>query len=359
MRLDKTVYNPFVRADESTSKVMTDVIIVLIPCIIMSSLAYGFYPVTVVLVAIASAVLTEYLFNAVFSQNTDAVADGSAIITAILLSFTVGPFTPLYIVAFGAATGVLFGKLLWGGIGRNRFNPALVGREFMTIFFPVVMGSNFIWHNNEILNIQHIDITGNEFIDGLFFRVSGAIGEYSPFFLILGGVYLLMRHRITWHIPFGMLVTFTILLFVFSGYNISFSFGGLFLGAIYMVTDMPTSAYNPMGRLYFGIMTAVVCIICLVGGVSNGYFSYAVLLMNGFVEPINWVFRPKVWGRDKELPTRSWQTLLITIGIIGTSIAVVYLHHLDAIKYLLYFFILYTIIRFILMKTGHNLLESK
>lgn len=359
MRLNKTVYNPFVRASENVSKVMTDVIIVLIPSIIISTLAYGFYPVTVILVAVASALVTEYLFSALFSKDTNSIGDGSAIITGILLAFTVGPFTPLYVVAFGGATAVLFGKLLWGGIGRNRFNPALVGREFMTIFFPVIMGSSFIWHNKEELRIEDIPIFHNDFIDHIFYNVSGAIGEYSSFFLILGGIYLLIRQRITWHIPFGMLVAFIFLVFIFTGYELSFSFGGLFLGAIYMATDMPTSTSSPKAKLYFGCMVGVVCIACLLGGVTNGYFSYAILLMNGFVEPINWALRPKVWGRDKQVFTRIWQTALITIAILLATILIVYIHHLDGIKYLVYFFIVYSVIRFVLMKMNKNMPESK
>lgn len=359
MRLDKIVYNPFVRADESASKVMTDVIIALIPSIIISTLAYGFYPVAVILVAISSAIVTEYLFSAIFSKDTKSIGDGSAIITGILLAFTVGPFTPLYVVAFGGATAVLFGKLLWGGIGRNRFNPALVGREFMTIFFPVIMGSNFIWHNKEVLNIKEITIFNNDFFDHIFYNVSGSIGEYSSFFLILGGIYLLIRQRISWHIPFGMLVAFILLVFVFSGYDLTYSFGGLFLGAIYMATDMPTSTSSPKAKVYFGCMIGVVCIACLVGGVTDGYFSYAILLMNAFVEPINWALRPKVWGRDKQIFTRTWQTALITLAILATTILVIYIHHQDGIKYLIYFFIVYSIVRFILMKMDKNILESK
>lgn len=351
MKLNKTVYNPFVRANDTASKVMTDVILALIPCIIISSLAYGFYPITVILVSIASALVTEYLFSAIFFKNSDSVGDGSAIITGILLAFTVGPFTPLYIVAFGGATAVLFGKLLWGGLGKNRFNPALVGREFMTIFFPVIMGSGFIWHNKEVIKVQEINVFGNEFLNDLFYKVSGSIGEYSSFFLILGGIYLLYRRRISWHIPFGMLAGFTLFLFLFSGSNIQFSLGGLFLGAIYMATDMPTSTSTPVGKLYYGILIGVVCIVCLVGGVKNGYFSYAILIMNGFVEPLNWSLRPRVWGRERNLFTRVWQTGLITLAIIATTILVIYLHHLDAIKYIIYGFILFCIIRFIVNRS--------
>jgi len=348
MLLSKTIYNPFVRRYDTTDKVMTDVILALIPCMIMSYLAYGFFPVMVTMVAIGSALLAEYLFSFIFSRDTRSIADGSAIVTGILLSFTLGPFTPLYIVAFGGATGVIFGKMLWGGLGRNVFNPALVGREFMTIFFPGVMKSGPIWQDKSLINIESIEITGNSFYDGLFYKVAGAIGEYSPFFLIIGGLYLLLRHRISWHIPFGMLATFGLLLFMFSEDMLQFSFGGLFLGSIFMATDMPTSASNNAGKLYFGIMVGVICGLCLTHGVDDGYFSFAILIMNGFVVPLNYICRPKVWGKKVEWGKRIGQMALLTVAILAVAGVVIWLDSKDWIMYLIFIYIVYSIIRFII-----------
>ncbi len=350
MQYDKTLYAPFVRTDDSTGKVMTDVIVALLPAIVISYLAFGYIPLMVVLVAVGSALITEFIFSAIFFKRTDSVADGSAIITGILLAFTIAPFTPLYVVAFGGSMAVLFGKLLWGGMGRNVFNPALVGREFMTVFFPAVMASRTIWYDKTAVNISNIDIFGSDFFNQLFFKASGAIGEYSVFFLVLGGLYLLIRRRISWHIPFALLVSFSVLLLVFTGfsdYTIQFSLGGLMLSAIFMATDMPSSASTNYGKLYYGAMIGVVAIICILNDVKYEYMSYSILLLNAFVSPVNWVFRPKVWGQKLDWLTRSWQGLAVTSMIFIATFAMIYLHHAGAIMYLVFVYILFCVIRFI------------
>ncbi len=347
MQYNKTIYAPFVRKDDSTSKVMTDVILALLPCVAMSYLAFGYVPLMVVLVAVGSALVTEFIFSAIFFKQTDSVSDGSAIITGLLLAFTIAPFTPLHVVAFGGAMAVLFGKLLWGGLGRNIFNPALVGREFMTVFFPVVMTSRTIWYDKTAVNLQEINIFGDNFFNELFFRASGAIGEYSIFFLVLGGLFLLLKRRISWHIPFALLVAFTALLFIFSGYNIQFSLGGLLLGAIFMATDMPSSASTSNGKLYYGAMIGVVAVICILNDVRYEYMSYSILLLNAFTKPIDWVFRPKVWGQKLDIMTRLWQALSVTGGIVMVAFAVIYIHHLGGIMYLVFIYIAFCIVWFI------------
>ncbi|MBD8389858.1 RnfABCDGE type electron transport complex subunit D [Dysgonomonas sp. BGC7] len=350
MQYDKTLYAPFVRTDDSIGKVMTDVIVALLPAIVISYLAFGYIPLMVVLVAVGSALITEFIFSAIFFKRTDSVADGSAIITGILLAFTIAPFTPLYVVAFGGSMAVLFGKLLWGGMGRNVFNPALVGREFMTVFFPAVMASRTIWYDKTAVNISNIDLFGSDFFNQLFFKASGAIGEYSVFFLVLGGLYLLIRRRISWHIPFALLVSFSVLLLVFTGfsdYTIQFSLGGLMLSAIFMATDMPSSTSANYGKLYYGAMIGVVAIICILNDVKYEYMSYSILLLNAFVSPVNWVFRPKVWGQKLDWLTRSWQGLAVTSMIFIATFAMIYLHHTGAIMYLVFVYILFCVIRFI------------
>lgn len=348
MELIKKLYNPFIRSRVSTSKVMADVIFALLPCAVITWFAYGFYPVMVILVAAGSALVAEYLFSAVFLKNTRSIADGSAIVTAILLAFTIGPFTPLYVVAFGGAAAVIFGKMLWGGLGRNRFNPALIGREFMVIFFPAIMNSGKIWSDSARLNYESLTLFENEFLDGIFFHPGGAIGEYSPILLALGGLFLLLRKRISWHTPLAMLGTFTVLLFIFRGSGINFSLGGLILGAVYMATDMPTGTSTNAGKLYFGAMTAVVGIICLLNGVDDGYSSYMILLMNGFVVPLNWIFRTRVWGRKTEIPQRLLQGAIVTIAIILTTYLVIWIHKAELLMYPVFLYIVYTIIRFTL-----------
>lgn len=346
----KTLYNPFIHKRDSTTRVMTDVIIALIPCIVMTWVAYGYTPIITMLVAIASCMLTEYLFNFFLRRDTNSLGDSSAIVTGILLAFTIGPFTPLYIVAIGGGTAILFGKMLWGGLGRNRFNPALTGREFMVVLFPSVMNSSGIWKNEAYENITSLNLFDNRFWDNLIYSPTGAMGEYSPLLLVVGGIYLLWRHRISWHIPVALLVSFSILLFIFGGDIKVLAFGGLFLGTIYMATDMPTSSSSPAGKLYYGAMVGITAIICLLMGAYRGYFSYSILILNAFVVPINWVFRTRTWGRDLKLPTRLWQGALLTIAIFATLSVVLWLHHHEALIYPVMAYAVYSILRFICSK---------
>jgi electron transport complex protein RnfD len=304
-------------------------------------------PVMVILVAVGSALFTEFLFSILFGGKTDSLSDCSAIVTGTLLAFTLGPFTPLYIVAFGGSMAVLFGKLLWGGVGRNRFNPALIGREFMTIFFPTVMTSSAIWYDRTAVNLQAINLFDGDLLNQLLFKPSGAIGEYSLLLLTLGGLYLLFRRRISWHIPLSLLTVFTLSLLIFSGSGLSFSLGGLLLGAIFMATDMPSSPTTHGGRLFYGAMIGLTAILFIRNGIRFEYMSYSILLLNAFAHPITRLFRPRGWGRQLELLSRLGQVISLTIILLISTFALIYLHHAGAIKYLLFAYIALSLLRFI------------
>ena len=350
----KTVYTPFIKSADTTQKVMADVMLALLPCLIMSYFAFGYVPLLLTLVAVGSAVGAELLFSLILFRRISSITDGSAIVTGILLAFTVGAFTPLYVVAFGGATAVIFGKLLFGGLGRNIFNPALVGREFMTIFFPAVMTSGAIWYNKASVNLTEINLFDNAFISQLFFRASGAVGEYSAFFLAMGGLYLVVRRRISWHIPFSMLAIFAAFIFIFAGYDIIFSLGGVLLGAIFMATDMPSSPSTNYGKCFYGAMLGFVAILFIINGVKFEYMSYSILLMNAFASAINWAFRPRSWGKSIDIAKRSYQALSIMVAILITTFAIIYLHQVEAIQYLLYIYILWSIGYYIVVDVKTN-----
>lgn len=326
---------------------MADVLFALLPCCMMAWVAFGLAPVLVILVACGSAVLTELLFSRLYFGKSDAVADGSSLVTGTLLACTLAPFTPLHVVAFGGVMAVLFGKLLHGGLGRNRFNPALVGREFMTVFFPAVMTSGAIWYDYEAVNFSSLDVLPEAFLNSLIFNGSGAIGEYSVLFLVLGGIYLLLRNRISWHIPLALMMTFALLFLAVSNGDYSFSLAGVLLGAIYMATDMPSSAFTRTGKLYYGAMIGVVAVLCIARGVQHAYMSYAILLLNGFVVPINWVFRTQVWGEKMHLPLRLAQGAGLTIAILGVAGGVIWLHAQEWMMYLVLLYVAWCIGNFI------------
>ena len=361
MQLSKMLYNPFIRTKDSTKKVMLDVIIALLPCLFMSYLAFGLAPLSLLAISVGTAIVSEYIYSFIFLNRTDSLNDGSAIVTGVLLAFTLGAFTHWYVVCFGVAMAVIFGKLLWGGLGRNMFNPALIGREFMTIFFPTAMTSGSIWYNIDHVNYITIKATNNDFINQLLFKPSGAIGEYSILLLSLGGLYLLLRHRISWHIPFTLFVAFTAGLFVIMYYfpekQISFSIGGLMIGAIFMATDMPSSASTTGGKCYYGAMIGLAAIVFIFYGVRYEYMSYSILLLNGFLGMINQIFRPLVWGSKPETFKHMGQIMGISAVITLAVFAIIKLHEIGGIQYLLYVFILYCIIRFIITDTSLKLHE--
>lgn len=349
----QVVYTPFVKARDSVWEVMSDVLLALVPCAAISYLAFGEATFLVMFVAVVSAVVAEFIFASIFLNKRDTLKDGSALVTAILLAFTLAPFTPWYVVAFGAAMAVIFGKILCGGLGQNMFNPALVGREFMTVFFPAVMTSGSIWYNNDFVNVRQLNIFGSPgeggflgYLDTLIFKPSGAIGEYSILLLVLGGIYLLLRRRISWHIPFGLLVTFFVLLQVFSDSDIRFSMGGVLLGTIFMATDMPSSASTKIGKLYYGAMIGLVAILCLLNDVKYEYMSYSILLVNAFVSPINDLFRPKVWGEKVAWVSKFSKGILLTAIIVAATFALIALHSYHLVPYLVFIYIAYIICRF-------------
>lgn len=343
MTLPRLPLPPFLRTTDSVSKIMADVLFALLPVCFMAWLAFGMEPVMVILVACGSAVATEFLFSRLYVGKTASLSDGSALVTGTLLACTLAPFTPLYIVAFGGAMAVLFGKLLAGGLGRNRFNPALVGREFMTVFFPAIMTSGAIWYRYDAVHVSSLDWLPDTFLDSLIFRGSGAIGEYSVVLLVLGGVYLLLKNRISWHIPVALTVSFTVLFMLLPDGEYRFSLAGVLLGAIFMATDMPTSSSTFIGRLYYGAMIGAVAVMCIAFGVKHEYMSYSILLLNAFVVPVDWVFRPRVWGGKNRLAARIAQGMGLTAAILATTGIVIWLHHREWIMYLVFAYIVWCI----------------
>jgi len=336
--MNSIVIPPFIRKSDSVTKIMMDVLLALLPCCAIAWVAFGWSPVIVILVACGSAVLTEFLFSRLFSVKSAGVADGSSLITGTLLACTLAPFTPLHMVAFGGVMAILFGKLLQGGLGRNRFNPALVGREFMTVIFPATMTSGAIWYDAAAVNFSSASILSDQFLDSLIFNARGAIGEYSVLFIVLGGIYLILRNRISWHTPLALTATFTLLFLAISNGDHYFSLAGVLLGATYMATDMPTSASTSNGQIYYGAMIGAVAVLCIAFGVQHAYMSYAILLLNAFVVPINWVFRTRVWGEEKRLPIRLAQGIVLTVVILGTAVGITWLH---AQEWMLYLVLLY------------------
>jgi len=344
----KMSFNPFVRTDVEVRDVMKDVIIALFPAIIAAGLVYGLTALLVIVTSIFSAVITEKLFSRIFLNDKDSALDLSAVITGILMALTLAPLTSLPVVAFGASMAIIFGKLMYGGIGKNVLNPAVVGREFMTVFFPAAMSSGTIWFSQEALRLSKINFFVNfqktpimSYLDELLLTSSGSLGSYSVFALIMGGLYLLLKNRISWHIPVTLFATSFIATMILKD-GISVSMGGLLLTGIFMATDMPTSPSFAGGKIYYGIMLGVVIALLSVLGVKNETLSYVLLILNPFTRFINKVFRPVVFGYDvkEEVVKQGGKAILLTLGIIVFALIFIGLHKIGAIPYLVYLYIL-------------------
>ena len=346
--MKKMSFNPFVRTDVEVRDVMKDVIISLFPAIIAAGLVYGLTALLVIVTSIFSAVITEKLFSRIFLNDKDSAHDLSAVITGILMALTLAPLTSLPVVAFGASMAIIFGKLMYGGIGKNVLNPAVVGREFMTVFFPAAMSSGTIWFSQEALRLSKINFFVNfqktpimSYLDELLLTSSGSLGSYSAFALILGGLYLLLKNRISWHIPVTLFATSFIATMILKD-GISVSMGGLLLTGIFMATDMPTSPSFAGGKIYYGIMLGVVIALLSVLGVKNETLSYVLLILNPFTRYINKVFRPVVFGYEvkEEVVKQVGKGILLTLVIIVFALIFIGLHKIGAIPYLVYLYIL-------------------
>ena len=344
----KLSFTPYIRTEVDIRSVMKDVIISLIPAVVAASLVYGAKALLVIVTSIFSAVVTEKLFSIIFLNDKDSAHDLSAVITGILMALTLAPLTSLPVVAFGASMAIIFGKLMYGGIGKNVLNPAVVGREFMTVFFPAAMSSGTIWFSQEALRLSKINFFVNfqktpimSYLDELLLTSSGSLGSYSAFALILGGLYLLLKNRISWHIPVTLFATSFIAAMVLKD-GISVSTGGLLLTGIFMATDMPTSPSFAGGKIYYGIMLGVVIALLSVLGVKNETLSYVLLILNPFTRFINKVFRPVVFGYDvkEEVVKQGGKAILLTLGIIVFALIFIGLHKIGAIPYLVYLYIL-------------------
>lgn len=346
--------NPFIKPKRnSTRAVMVDVLIALVPVMITGCIAFGSLFIYNILWATLTAILTEFIFALLFTKKYKSVLDTSAIVSAWLLCCTLSVTTPWYMICFGAFAAVTFGKLVWGGLGKNRFNPALVGREFMVCFFPVVMTSATIWQTTNVIHTpaEHFfpglenPVMGSYFSQ-LVYHTSGAMGEYSVLALVIGGLYLLFRNRISWHIPLGLLTVFMLSFWLVDEGSYNYSLGGVLLGTLFMATDMPSSPTNPYGKLYYGAMIGLVAFIMIIGGAKYEYMSYSILILNGFSYYISTVFAPRVWGTTLHYGKRIEEIFLLTLAILGTSLAVLSLNYYDMIHYLVYAYIIYIIFKF-------------
>lgn len=324
MNLLKISGSPHVHTTDSVKKIMWTVIIALIPTMLFSFYYYGINAVRVTAISVIACVVLEWFFQKFFLKQKPTITDGSAIITGLLLAFNVPSNLPWWIIIIGAAVAIGISKMAFGGLGKNLFNPALVGRVFLLISFPSQMTS---WPlpNQGFMNVDATtgatplaliksamangqnpaEIVGlPNYLQLMLGDRGGSLGEVAALAIILGGIIMLARKVITWHIPVTFIGTVAVFAAILHWVNpnlyIAPEFhlltGGLLLGAIFMATDMVTSPMSVWGKVVFGVGCGLLTIIIRIWGSYPEGVSFAILIMNAFVPLINKGFKPKRFG---------------------------------------------------------------
>ena len=316
--------SPHVHSGDSIEKNMYGVLIALIPAFIWSVVFFGMGAIIVTLTSVLACLIFEFLIQKFILKRQPTIWDGSAIITGVLLAFNVPANLPIWIILIGALVAIGIGKMSFGGLGCNIFNPALVGRVFLLISFPVQMTT---WPMTQGFNTSYIDAqtgatplallkeavkTGtpvNEVLntegfvtykDMLLGNMGGSLGEVAALALLVGFAFMLFRRIITWHIPvtiFATVVIFGGILHLcdpvqFVNPLFHLLTGGMMLGAIFMATDYVTSPMSSKGMIIYGVGIGVLTIIIRVFGAYPEGMSFAILIMNAFTPLINRYCKP-------------------------------------------------------------------
>lgn len=311
--------SPHLHAGISVKKIMYNVIIALIPVIAASAYFFGLRALTLIFVCSVSALGTEHICQKLRKRET-TIDDGSALITGILLALILPPSFPFWAAALGSVVAIGMGKMVFGGIGYNKFNPALVGRAFLQAAFPVLMTT---WTlpfdvklNSGVDGIsQATPLTAMKFqsyltdYTSMFWgNISGSLGETSAFVILLGGLYLLFKRYADWRIVCGVFAGAIVFSGILWGINpvkyanplFHILAGGFMLGAFFMATDMVASPTTAPGRWVYGAGIGLfIILIRSFSGLSEGVM-YAILLMNAVSPLIERVTQPRTYGLIKQ-----------------------------------------------------------
>ena len=316
--------SPHVHSGDTIEKNMYGVLIALIPAFICSVLFFGMGAVIVTLTSVAACVFFEYIIQKLLLKQQPSVFDGSAILTGVLLAFNVPSNLPVWIIIIGALVAIGIGKMSFGGLGCNIFNPALVGRVFLLISFPVQMTTwplpqGFAGSYTDALTgatplgmLKEAVKSGQsltewmaagtlpDYKNMLLGNMGGSLGEVAALALLAGFLFMLFRKIITWHIPvtiFATIILFSGILHLcnpdqFANPLFHLLSGGMMLGAIFMATDYVTSPMTPKGMIIFGAGIGILTVVIRIFGAYPEGMSFAILIMNAFTPLINRYCKP-------------------------------------------------------------------
>jgi len=318
--------SPHIHSGDSVKKNMYGVVIALIPALLFSVYNFGIGTLSVVITSVLACIIFEYIIQKYLLKGDVTITDGSAVITGLLLAFNLPSFTPIWIVIIGALVAIGIGKMSFGGLGNNPFNPALVGRVFLLISFPVQMTA---WIKPGVLPMSITDVTSGatplgimkeglangattqqlmeklpSYADMFWGFTSGSAGEMAAAAILLGLAFMLVRKIITWHIPvavLGSVFVFAAILHyanaaVYAPPTFHLLSGGVLLGAVFMATDYSSSPMSNKGGIIFGIGIGVITVLIRTFGAYPEGISFAILIMNAFVPLIDKYIKPKRFG---------------------------------------------------------------
>ena len=321
--------SPHIHGGENTRRIMLDVILALVPALAVSTYVMGWRALFITGVAVAGCVVFEYIISRFLLKRGSTIGDLSAIVTGMLLAFNLPVGIPWWIVLIGAVVAIGVGKMTFGGLGCNPFNPALTGRIFLLIAYPVQMtnwttnvpdaisgstmlagvkASTYDAAGNIVLGNMNLDTV--DFMGMLGGYMNGSLGEIASLALIVGGLYLLWRKVISWHIPVAVLGTMAVFALCVAlgigGGSLCYELplfhilaGGALLGAIFMATDYSTSPMTHKGMLIYGVGIGLLTMIIRLWGAYPEGMSFAIFIMNAATPLINKYFRPKRFGVKK------------------------------------------------------------
>lgn len=299
--------SPHVRDKSSTTRIMLDVCIALLPACTFGVYNFGLRALLVLVVSVASCVLFEYIYEKAMKKKL-TVSDLSAVVTGLLLGMNLPHTLPIWMVVLGSAFAILIVKQLFGGLGQNFMNPALGARCFLLISFAGQMTKFSYDGVTGATPLATLKDGGAVDVLKMFLGTTGGvIGETCALALIIGGIYLIIRKVILPTIPVVYILSFSCFILIFGGHGFDMEFlaahlcgGGLMLGAFFMATDYVTSPVTPMGKVIFGIILGILTGLFRIFGNSAEGVSYAIIFSNLLVPLIEKITVPKAFGVVKE-----------------------------------------------------------